>query len=133
MCHRAAWHPVVQQPRSPHFEALSYCWGKDTTCEDIQVCPMSEHFGQAIELLAARKTLCEALRHLRMPNATRTLWIDAVCINQQAVDERNKQLPRMAFLYSHATKTIAWLGPASEDSAQAVRALHWISSSCMLS
>ena len=40
------------------------------------------------------------------------LWIDAACINQQNVSERNHQVQMMGRIYSNATSVRAWLGPA---------------------
>lgn len=48
--------------------------------------------------------------HLRSPTYPLTLWIDAVCINQDDTDESNQQVAIMSFIYSRAEKVIAWLG-----------------------
>ena len=87
------------------FEALSYCWGKDVATKTIfidglphQVTPNLEH----------------ALRHLRSKTEKRIIWIDAICINQQDVEERNKQVPRMGWIYSNATEVLIWIGRDNE-------------------
>lgn len=36
-----------------------------------------------------------ALRYLRHEDESKTLWVDAVCIDQQSVLERNQQVNRM--------------------------------------
>ncbi|KAI1451255.1 heterokaryon incompatibility protein-domain-containing protein [Annulohypoxylon moriforme] len=41
------------------------------------------------------------------------LWVDAICINQQDVDERNREIPRMRDIFSLASSTVAWLGKAA--------------------
>jgi hypothetical protein len=46
----------------------------------------------------------------------RVLWIDAMCINQKDIDERNRQVWLMGQVYSKAKAVIIWLGPQSEDS-----------------
>ncbi|KAI9862977.1 MAG: hypothetical protein M1813_004150 [Trichoglossum hirsutum] len=51
-----------------------------------------------------------ALTHLRYPDQPRTLWVDAVCINQNGVDERNAQVKRMGSIYSLAGRVVVWLG-----------------------
>ncbi|KAI1141518.1 heterokaryon incompatibility protein-domain-containing protein [Hypoxylon sp. FL0543] len=44
------------------------------------------------------------------------IWVDAICINQQNIDEKNRQIPLMRSIYSLASTTVAWLGkPASLD------------------
>jgi hypothetical protein len=37
-------------------------------------------------------------------------WIDAICINQDDVDEKSEQVPRMGQLYSSASQVWVWLG-----------------------
>ncbi|KAG8166194.1 hypothetical protein KVR01_004746 [Diaporthe batatas] len=56
------------------------------------------------------------MRHLRLQDAARTLWIDAICIDQQNVAERSEQVGKMGQIYSSATRVLVWLGPASLDS-----------------
>jgi hypothetical protein len=42
-------------------------------------------------------------------------WIDALCINQLDVDEKNEQVGCMKEIYSHAPSVLIWLGDASES------------------
>ena len=49
------------------------------------------------------------------PLMLRTFWIDAVCINQLDVPERNAQVQRMADIYVNARRTLVWLGEATRD------------------
>jgi hypothetical protein len=51
-----------------------------------------------------------ALLHLRSPTHSISIWIDAICINQADTMERNSQVSLMAFIYTRATKVVAWLG-----------------------
>jgi hypothetical protein len=51
-----------------------------------------------------------ALLHLRSPIHILTIWVDAICINQADKIERNHQVSMMAFVYTRATKVVAWLG-----------------------
>lgn len=48
----------------------------------------------------------------RLPS--QRLWIDAICINQHNVAEKQKQIPLMGQIYSNTQKLIAWL-PSSTD------------------
>lgn len=96
------------------YEALSYTWGARTG---------------TIPILCDGKTLlvtpnCEsALRHLRQMFKDRLLWIDAACINQQSVEEKNVQVPLMGEIYSAATRAVIWLGPGLPgDAGMMVRA-----------
>lgn len=54
----------------------------------------------------------------------RKLWIDAVCINQDDLMEKEEQIPLMATIYSTASRVVADLGPASEDSDAGLRLLE---------
>jgi hypothetical protein len=55
------------------------------------------------------------------------LWVDALCINQKDVPERNQQVLLMAKLYKSSTRVISWLGKGDEQTTQAfetIRATH---------
>jgi hypothetical protein len=54
--------------------------------------------------------LALALRYLRSASHPLTLWVDAVCINQVDIDERNSQVTLMAVIFSRAIAVVAWLG-----------------------
>ncbi|KAM7208048.1 Heterokaryon incompatibility protein (HET) domain containing protein [Naviculisporaceae sp. PSN 640] len=51
-----------------------------------------------------------ALLHLRSLTEPLTLWVDAVCINQNDLQERNSQVALMSFIYTRATAVVVWLG-----------------------
>lgn len=54
-----------------------------------------------------------ALLHIRSPTHAVDIWIDAICINQADEQERNSQVSLMAFIYTRATKVVAWVGTKS--------------------
>jgi hypothetical protein len=57
------------------------------------------------------KNLYEALRRLRRESEERTLWIDALCINQSDIAERNSQVGIMSNIYRCAPQgVVVWLG-----------------------
>jgi hypothetical protein len=103
---------------NPQYEALSYVWGTADAPETILL------HGQAF---AVRQNLLDALRHLRS-GQERTLWVDAICIDQDNVSERNHQVGQMGSIYSSATRVVSWLGTASFDSALAIDFLADLSS-----
>lgn len=91
-----------------HYEALSYVWGSTVGTLPITCDSMT--------LLITPN--CEsALRHLRLKNRPRALWVDAICIDQErgeaSVLERNAQVAMMGEIYSKATHTLCWLGPGN--------------------
>ncbi|PMD52529.1 HET-domain-containing protein [Hyaloscypha bicolor E] len=101
-----------------HYEAVSYTWGEPVNEAEIIV---------NFVALPVRKNLWEALRHLRATER-RTLWIDAVCINQQNVPERNAQVKMMRQIYERAQKVVIWLGIQSDESSLAFNFMKFISS-----
>jgi hypothetical protein len=97
------------------YEALSYTWGaSDQATESIQVLSNSEAYSIAIH-----SNLGVALRRLRKPLQPTHWWIDALCINQVDVAEKNVQLPLMPEIYGRATAVAVWLGAEHDRSGQA--------------
>jgi hypothetical protein len=100
------------KPRS--YRALSYYWGDRSITRPIMV---DGH------LVQVTTNLEEALRELRLHKVT-TLWVDALCINQEDRLEKGLQVTRMALIYSKAIEVFAWLGVEAEDSRKAIRLLR---------
>ncbi|CZT43758.1 uncharacterized protein RSE6_03840 [Rhynchosporium secalis] len=98
----------------PVYDALSYTWGDASLTTPILI------DGSIVEVT---KNLEAALRHLRLKDRTLTLWVDAVCINQQNDMEKSEQLEHMRPIYAQAIPVVAWLGPAADDSDIA---MQWI-------
>lgn len=73
--------------------------------------------------LAVTQNLAQALPYLQLKGMSRTLWVDAICINQQDLAERSQQVKLMADIYGQAEQVIAWLGPEAADSALAIKTL----------
>ncbi|PQE21340.1 heterokaryon incompatibility protein [Rutstroemia sp. NJR-2017a WRK4] len=111
----------------PRYEALSYTWGGNDVCElaHVQV-EGSQGRGETFATLGLRLNLASALRCLRYINEIRILWIDAICINQEDIEERNEQVKRMTNIYTLAHRVIAWLGTESTNSKHALATLHYI-------
>lgn len=51
-----------------------------------------------------------ALQQIRRTDEVRTLWVDAICINQDDIAERNSQVLLMDVIYRKSTKVLVWLG-----------------------
>jgi hypothetical protein len=77
----------------PTYDALSYAWGEGNETERIQV------NGASVEIT---ESLWNALYYLRHTKEMRTLWVDAICIDQSNVEERSRQVPLMDFIYGRA-------------------------------
>jgi hypothetical protein len=87
----------------PKYEALSYTWGS----EDSQNAILLDG-----KTFLVRDNLWEALIRLRMRDEERVLWIDAICINQDDISERNQQVRIMPHIYTRAQVVLVWLGSA---------------------
>ncbi|KAH6984253.1 heterokaryon incompatibility protein-domain-containing protein [Ilyonectria sp. MPI-CAGE-AT-0026] len=115
-----------RQPQSkggelPSYEALSYVWGstKDQGDGLIESTSQPQGFGS----LPLGKNLAGALQHLRNEKTARTLWVDAICINQSDMAEREAQVLRMADIYSCASRVVVWLGLDTARSSLAINTL----------
>ena len=87
------------------YEALSYVWGDE-------ICPLTALLN-GIPVSVTTNLDC-ALRHLRFRLTTRILWVDALSMNQQDVQERNHQVRLMGQIYANASAVIVWLGPVEQ-------------------
>jgi hypothetical protein len=98
----------------PKYRAISYCWGDPLITKSIIV------NGCTIQVTT---NLEAALQELRAQEF-KTLWIDALCINQQDLVERGLQVIRMGLIYSKAYEVLAWLGIEADDSALAINLVN---------
>ena len=51
-----------------------------------------------------------ALYHLRQNSQEIVLWVDAICIIQNDISERNHQVLKMETIYTNAEEVFVWLG-----------------------
>ncbi|KAM3424160.1 hypothetical protein BST61_g11297 [Cercospora zeina] len=92
---------VVALKECPSYQALSYTWGDET--------PMKTMLLNS-EPCEIRTNLWSALRRLRRSSERRTLWVDAICINQADAQERSSQLALMGPIYPNTAEVLIWLG-----------------------
>lgn len=62
------------------------------------------------EVIPISHNLALALYYLRSTTNPLVIWVDAICINQQDLAERNSQVALMSFIYKRAVGVIVWLG-----------------------
>ena len=106
----------------PKYEALSYAWGERDTPEVIYVGQKGD------DTIAVTRSLYQALPYLRNRDKTRVLWVDAICVDQQNLEERGHQVERMGDVYSLAKRVIVWLGIDDTTSGHAIQLLRAIAS-----
>ncbi|RYP46365.1 hypothetical protein DL768_007428 [Monosporascus sp. mg162] len=96
------------------YVAMSYVWGDPSVTKDIVVNDT---------VFPVTTNLEAGLWHFRkyglVPCEDKKgevrLWVDAICINQQDVLERNQQVARMGILYRNANFVLSWLGWPGTD------------------
>jgi len=103
----------VKLSDKPRYEALSYMWGP-IKMKSLEI------NGKRCDV---RENLWQALFHLQK-DVTRVIWIDAVCINQGNIDERNYQVSQMGVVYNKAWRVISWLGPDNPSTELGIWALN---------
>jgi len=103
---------VVHLADGPEFTSLSYVWGntsEEASSRPFQLTILSpEHVN-----LDITENLHHALRQIRRHKGTVTIWVDAVCINQDDDCDKETQIPLMEKIYSMARVGYVWLGKSS--------------------
>jgi hypothetical protein len=102
------------------FEALSYCWGNRMERKTIHLHQPND----ITKVIQVTSSLHGALLHLRKPDATRILWVDAISINQSDSEECADQVSMMGEIYTRAKDVIVWLGEANDDTRAAANTLR---------
>lgn len=109
----AATFSSVSLNESPVFYALSYVWGDPAPTHSLAI------DGSSIKITENLNSILRAiLSHQNGPAACRSkaLWVDALCINQRDMDEKQQQIPLMGRIYSEATRVLMWIGDPDEHS-----------------
>ncbi|KAK5093601.1 hypothetical protein LTR70_004588 [Exophiala xenobiotica] len=88
------------------FKALSYVWGAS---EENHAIELDEN------VCTVHRNLFRFLTKAQYEYANEHIWIDALCIDQDNIPERNSQVQQMGQLYSHASEVLVWLVDAHED------------------
>lgn len=92
---------TVLLAEAPDYEAVSYVWGDQTLVEVVRVDGVEERI---------TSNLHDLLINLRYQERVRTIWVDALCINQKDGHERSEQVKLMGRIYRQATRVVAFLG-----------------------
>jgi hypothetical protein len=96
----------------PKFDALSYVWGPPAAGYYQLSC------GSAT--LSVSRNCYSALWHLRKKLGTFCIWIDAVCIDQENVQEKEQQIGLMGEIYANAYEVYIWLGKGDSATQRAM-------------
>lgn len=95
------------------YEALSYVWGSEENPVMINFRRQNGPMCSTLSAFEVTQNLSEALLHLRHEDMPRSVWIDAICINQKDEKEKGRQVSMMGDVYEKASEVIVWLGPST--------------------
>ena len=101
----------------PQYEALSYCWEEVSGIEKICVNGL---------MIKAPASAAKVLRRFRPQQGRRSLWIDAICINQDDMGERNQQVGLTGKIYHGTIRTLIWLGDPDETDDIAISDIKFL-------
>ncbi|KAK0671018.1 heterokaryon incompatibility protein-domain-containing protein [Cercophora samala] len=101
------WADPFDKAATTGYYALSYVWGDASITEEITVNGLP---------FQATKNLVLALKWFSKSEiCSRPLWVDAICINQCNVPERNDQVRFMGSIYSSCREALCILGSEAEE------------------
>lgn len=95
--------------KNANYVVLSYRWG--TLAAEHEVVINKHSF-------LVRKNLWDFLSVIREQSGM-FFWIDALCINQDDLEERNQQVRIMGQIFQSASMVLSWLGAANHEVEQA--------------
>lgn len=110
--------------RNPAYNALSYTWG----------CPFADNDGEHRNwenvpsrlvlkdgtYLTVTQNLYRSLLQFAAFDISGSFWIDALCINQNDIEERNEQVAIIGHIYANAETVVVWLGEEDWNSKVAI-------------
>ncbi|KAI0098139.1 heterokaryon incompatibility protein-domain-containing protein, partial [Nemania sp. FL0031] len=105
----------LDQEEQPVYDVLSYAQDTSHQIKRILIdgAPMT-----------IQKTLESALRHLRLPDTRRLLWIDALCVTSPDTSSWGHSVQEMPNIYARARQVLVWLGNESNTSEMAFEFLQ---------
>jgi hypothetical protein len=108
---------TIQEIQLAHhrpYQALSYVWGPPATPHYAVV---QGEDGTLLGCIPLTTNVYHALHDLWHSEELqlKVFWIDQICIDQSAKDEKGHQVVMMGRIYKRASRVITYLGPAEDD------------------
>lgn len=102
---------------APTYHAISYTWGDKTPVETIMLDG---------EPKTVRKNCADVLRQILYFRSSDSgyYWIDALCIDQTSVNEKNCQVARMGKIFRNAEHVLVCLGDHHDDAEYAFKVIR---------
>jgi len=105
----------------PAYEAISYTWGEDIFPEMLHLTVAGHTLRWEVRSkIQISENLASALRRFRRKDSKRTLWADAVCINQSDNLEKAWQVSLMKRIFKNAEQVLIWLGKETDETGPAL-------------
>ncbi|KAK4166951.1 heterokaryon incompatibility protein-domain-containing protein [Cladorrhinum sp. PSN259] len=98
---------VCRDDDHPDYETTSYMWGGEDGDGSLT---KPVFIGPYWDVLYQTKNCWSMLQSLRPRRGQRALWVDAICINQRNMKEREEQVAKMFKLYQSASRLVVFLG-----------------------
>ncbi|TQW00411.1 hypothetical protein V2A60_001496 [Cordyceps javanica] len=111
------------------YEALSYVWGKASVYHSTIWCVDEDHGNASSGMLRIGANLARALLAYRRIDRPRRIWVDAICIQQDDLDERLSQVRMMGDIFRNAIQVLCWLGAFQDpvtDERTALTAIRFL-------
>ncbi|KAK6416195.1 hypothetical protein LTR95_017484 [Oleoguttula sp. CCFEE 5521] len=105
----------LNNKRVAPYETISYAWGSPIRTAIIKIAGTG---------LPIPESTAAVLRRVRLRDRKRLLWSDAVCINQDDVDERSEQVGLMRFIYSGSCGNLIHLTDDDDMAERVIRFAH---------
>ncbi|KAH7156906.1 heterokaryon incompatibility protein-domain-containing protein [Dactylonectria macrodidyma] len=99
---------IFEADQSLTYIALSYTWGSPVARKEIII--------NRTGVKGITINLDLALRTIRSPDFPVTLWVDALCINQDDMDDKSQQVNFMHQIFSWAIEVRAYVGNSLDRS-----------------
>jgi hypothetical protein len=91
----------------PEYETVSYTWGGEEG-DSTLCCPT--YIGPYWDVLLQTRNCWAMLRYMRPWRGIRIVWVDAICISQNNVIERQDQVAKMGRIYEESLRVFVYLG-----------------------
>jgi hypothetical protein len=120
-CHLATF-PLSS---APSYVAVSYTWatedGDSRKSQPLIICP--EHADGGKTVIWITTNCANTLRQVRARSKIDVVWVDAVCINQDQISERNYQVGMMDRIYKRAKRVDICISDPLQNFSAAVELL----------
>jgi hypothetical protein len=106
----------------PEYHAVSYSWGNKDGCT-VPICVD----GMPLEVPKRAENVIRSLYRCSggIPGPA-AVWIDAICIDQDNLQEKGRQVAMMDLIFKRAAVVQVWLGPSDDSTAVAISSVRAI-------